>query len=222
MLRGTLGGARADKLLYQAKLALSDSTRLKIIRKMYAVRFGEEPPTKRSIEQLRGFEGVRVKEMYKILSIKYGVIWRHRKYDYQKWENGDVPNRCLSAATSCLYGITEAAILASGYSPAISFIHTGKPQSFVYDIADIFKFQTVVPVAFEIAGKMVSDTSINIERMVRIKCRDIFRKTGLLEVIIPTIEKILSAGGISIPIIDEVVPIAIPNKESIGDGGHRS
>ena len=48
-----------------------------------------------------------------------------------------MPNRCLSAATACLHGLTEAAVLAAGYAPAIGFLHTGKPLSFVYDIADL-------------------------------------------------------------------------------------
>lgn len=76
--------------------------------------------------------------------------------DEALWESGDVPNRCLSSATACLYCICEAAILAAGYAPAVGFIHTGKPQSFVYDIADIFKFETVISVAFRIAAKQPS------------------------------------------------------------------
>jgi CRISPR-associated protein Cas1 len=73
----------------------------------------------------------------------------------QKTGPGDVVNQCISAATSCLYGISEAAILAAGYAPAIGFIHSGKPLSFVYDIADIIKFDSVVPKAFEIAAAIL-------------------------------------------------------------------
>lgn len=168
---GQPGGARADRLLYQAKLALDDNARLKVVRKMYAIRFKEEPPERRSVEQLRGIEGVRVRKMYELLARQYGVTWKSRNYDYTEWESGDIPNRCLSSATACLYGICEAAILAAGYAPAVGFIHTGKPQSFVYDIADIFKFETVVPVAFRIAAKKPQQP----EREVRLACRDAFR-----------------------------------------------
>lgn len=66
-------GGRADRLLYQAKLALDDSLRLKVVRKMYAIRFGEDPPGRRSVEQLHGIEGARVRETYKLLAKKYGV-----------------------------------------------------------------------------------------------------------------------------------------------------
>jgi CRISPR-associated protein Cas1 len=215
---GQPGGARADRLLYQAKLALDDAARLKVVRKMYALRFNEEPPARRSVEQLRGIEGVRVRKMYDLLAKQYRVDWRARNYDHTEWGSGDVPNRCLSSATACLYGICEAAILAAGYAPAIGFIHTGKPQSFVYDVADIFKFETVVPVAFKIAAR----NPRNPERDVRLACRDAFRQSKLLSRIIPTIEQVLAAGEMAVPKShDEAVEIAIPNKEGLGDAGHR-
>ncbi len=215
---GQPGGARADRLLYQAKLALDDNARLKIVRKMYAMRFKEEPPAKRSVEQLRGIEGVRVRKMYELLAKQYRVEWKHRNYDYTKWESGDIPNRCLSSATACLYGICEAAILAAGYAPAVGFIHTGKPQSFVYDIADMFKFETVVPVAFRIAARKPREP----EREVRLACRDIFRQTKLLKRIIPAIEEVFAAGEVKMPEPPpESVDPAIPNKEGMGDAGHR-
>ncbi len=215
---GQPGGARADRLLFQAKLALDDAARLKVVRKMYAMRFKEEPPERRSVEQLRGIEGVRVRKMYELLARQYGVPWKSRNYDYTEWESGDIPNRCLSSATACLYGVCEAAILAAGYAPAVGFIHTGKPQSFVYDIADIFKFETVVPVAFRIAGKKPQMP----ERDVRLACRDSFRQSRILSRIIPTIEEVLTAGGMERPKShEEAVEIAIPNKEGMGDAGHR-
>lgn len=215
---GQPGGARSDRLLYQAKLALDDELRLKVVRKMYELRFGEPAPAKRSVEQLRGIEGSRVRKTYELLAQRYNVKWKGRRYDPKDWEKGDVANQCISAATACLYGITEAAILAAGYAPAVGFIHTGKPLSFVYDIADIYKFDTVVPVAFKIAAK----SPRNPDKDVRIACRDIFRETKILKKIIPDIESILAAGGIQPPEPPkESVPPAIPEPEGIGDAGHR-
>lgn len=216
---GQPGGARADRLLYQARLALDDKLRLKVVRKMYAIRFGEEPPARRSVEQLRGIEGARVRETYKLIAKRYGVEWKARNYDTSDWDKSDIPNRCLSAATACLYGVTEAAVLAAGYTPAVGFIHTGKPLSFVYDVADIYKFETVVPVAFKIAARQPG----NPEQQVRIACRDVFRESKLLERIIPGIEVMLSAGEIAPPTPpEESVAPAIPNPENIGDAGHRA
>ncbi len=216
---GQPGGARSDKLLYQAKLALDDDLRLKVVRRMYALRFGEEPPQRRSVEQLRGIEGARVREVYKRLAAQHGLKWERRDYDPANWDASDLPNRCLSAATASLYGVTEAAVLAAGYAPAIGFIHTGKPLSFVYDVADVYKFDTVVPVAFKVAVKAPAQP----EREVRLQCRDIFRKTRLLEKIIPGIEDMLAAGGIALPeAAPEQVAPAIPETKGIGDAGHRT
>jgi len=216
---GQPGGARSDRLLYQAKLALDDQARLKVVRKMYELRFGEAPPERRSVEQLRGIEGARVKKTYDNLAKRFGVNWKGRRYDHTDWDSSDLPNLCLSAATACLYGITEAAILAAGYAPAVGFIHTGKPQSFVYDMADIVKFDTVVPVAFQIAAKEPT----NAEREVRLACRDCFRKTKLLGKIIPMIEEVLAAGELKPPEDpEESVGPAFPAPEGIGDVGHRN
>ena len=216
---GQPGGARSDRLLYQAKLALEDDLRLKVVRAMYKYRFGEESPQKRSIEQLRGIEGVRVRTLYELLAKKYGVPWKNRKYDPHDWDKADPINQALSAANHALYGICEAAILAAGDAPAIGFIHTGKPQSFVYDIGDLFKFETVVPMAFSV----IASGSKNPVRDVRLKCRDSFRESHLLKKIIPTIEDILAAGEIELPgTHPEAVPVAIPNEKGIGDAGHRN
>lgn len=216
---GQPGGARADRLLYQARLALDDDLRLKVVRKMYAMRFGEEPPQRRSVEQLRGIEGARVRRTYQVLAQKFGVKWAGRDYDHTDWDSSDLPNRCLSSATSCLYGVTEAAVLAAGYAPAVGFIHTGKPLSFVYDVADLYKFETVVPVAFKIAASEPH----NPERAVRLACRDVFRQTRLLDRIIPDIEVMLAAGEIPRPEApEEAVAPALPNAEGMGDAGHRA
>ncbi|MCD4845714.1 MAG: type I-E CRISPR-associated endonuclease Cas1e [Methanosarcinales archaeon] len=215
---GQPGGARSDRLLFQAKLALDEEARLKVVRKMYEFRFDEELPSSYSVEQLRGMEGARVKKMYELMAKRYGIDWKGRRYDSTIWESGDMPNRCLSSATACLYGVTEAGVLAAGYAPAIGFVHTGKPLSFVYDIADLFKFETVVPVAFSIAAKNPGDP----EGMVRRACRDAFRETKLLRKIIPTIEEILASGGISRPkAAPDALKPAIPEEEGIGDVGHR-
>lgn len=216
---GQPGGARSDKLLYQAQLALGDSLRLKVVRRMFEIRFGEEAPLRRSVDQLRGIEGARVRKLYQSLAKQYGVKWEGRRYDPNNWNSSDPVNKCLSAATACLYGVTEAAILAAGYAPAIGFLHSGKPKSFVYDIADLVKFETGVPAAFKVA----STSPTKPDQQVRIECRNAFRETRLLKRLIPLIEDVLQAGGIEPPEPPpDSQPPAIPEPESIGDSGHRS
>jgi CRISP-associated protein Cas1 len=220
---GQPGGARSDRLLWQASIALNDEARLRVVRKMYAIRFDEHAPQRRSINQLRGIEGVRVRESYALLAQQYGVAWKRRSYDVADWEAGDIPNRCLSAATACLHGLTEAAVLAAGYAPAIGFLHTGKPLSFVYDIADLWKVQTVVPEAFRIAGLAAKGKlDMSPDRAVRLACRDSFRRSGLLSRIIPQIEEVLAAGDLPRPAPPpEALGPAFPDLEAGGDAGHR-
>ena len=120
--------------------------------------------------------------------------------------------------------MSEAAILAAGYAPAIGFLHRGKAQSFVYDIADVYKFETVVPAAFETAAKIAKckGDGSSPERQVRVACRDLFRRTGILEKIVPAIDEILKAGGIDPPQdAPEAAEPEIPREEVSGNDGHR-
>lgn len=220
---GQPGGARADRLLWQARIALDEAARLRVVRKMYALRFGEDAPQRRSIDQLRGIEGVRVRESYALLARQHGVAWKGRAYDVADWAAGDIPNRCLSAATACLHGLTEAAVLAAGYAPAIGFLHSGKPLSFVYDIADIWKLATVVPEAFRVAGLAArGKLDMSPDRAVRLACRDAFRRSGLLQKIIPGIEEVLAAGELPRPDPPaEAMPVAFPDARAPGDAERR-
>ncbi|WP_252245186.1 type I-E CRISPR-associated protein Cas6/Cse3/CasE [Escherichia coli] len=124
----------------------------------------------------------------------------------------------LMEAKRQVYGISEAAVLAAGYAPAIGFIHSGKPLSFVYDIADIIKFDLVVPKAFEIAARQPAEP----DKEVRLACRDIFRSSKLTGKLIPLIEEVLAAGEIEPPQpAPDMLPPAIPEPETLGDSGHR-
>ena len=134
--------------------------------------------------------------MFELLAQRHGVSWNRRAYDIGDWDVADTP----ISGDSCLHGLSEAAVLAAGYAPAVGFLHSGRPLSFVYDVADLFKFETVGPAAFEIAGEAAKGKlEESPERAVRRACRDAFRKSTLLERIIPTIEDVLSAAGIARP-----------------------
>lgn len=183
---GIPGGSRCDRLLVQASAALDPVKRDQVIRRMYQHRFNEELGPDLSIEQIRGKEAARVKKTYARLAEEYGVEWNGRKYDASDWRSADPINRCISSATSCLYGLAEAAILIAGYSPAIGFIHTGRPRSFAYDIADLIKYETVVPTAFRVASEQRED----FETHTRHECRDMFGKERTLETLVPMINRL--------------------------------
>jgi len=184
------GAAHTYRLLRQARLALDPKRRLAVAREMYRLRFHEEAPSRRSIQQLRGMEGARVRARYRELSREYGIEWKGRSYDRSDWGASDPINRAVSAANSCLYGLCHAAILIAGYSAAIGFIHTGYPLAFVHDLADLWKMDLSVPVAFRAVAEGETGSTTRVRHLLR----DEFRRTGLLERIIPTIEHLLDAG----------------------------
>jgi CRISPR-associated protein Cas1 len=132
----------------------------------------------KTLQQLRGMEGIRMRETYKLLAKKYGLVWKGRSYRLEEWDASDDLNKALSAANTCLYGLCNAAIVSLGYSPGLGFIHTGKMMSFVYDIADLYKVETTVPVAFEIATRPRTEP---IEREARIKLRGVLRERRVLK-----------------------------------------
>ncbi len=180
---------KASHLLRQVKLWANEKSRLYIVRRMYEFRFPEKPDPSLTLEQIRGMEGVRVRDAYFRASRDTGVPWKGRNYDRRDWKNADPINKALSVANSCLYGISHAAIVAAGYSPAIGFVHTGKQLSFVYDVADLYKTELTIPVAFQ----TVAEVDRNLSREVRIRCRDMFHQQGLLKRIVKDIHDILGA-----------------------------
>lgn len=184
----SLGGTySARRLLRQARLVSDESKRLEIAWRMYRFRFSDPIPFIVSLESIRGMEGIRVRRTYAEISKKYGVKWEGRRYDQKNWNNSDPVNRALSAANSCLYGVCHAAILSAGYSAALGFIHTGKLLSFVYDVADLYKTELTIPVAFKVA----SQNPNNLERAVRFECRKAFHEFKLMERIIPDITEVM-------------------------------
>jgi CRISPR-associated protein Cas1 len=186
---------RSYHLLRQAELASRPETRLEVIRRMYAMRFGAPIDPQATLEQIRGLEGARVRACYYHASRRYGAPWHGRSYDRSSWGNTDPVNRALSAANALLNGLCHAAIVSGGYSPAIGFIHTGRQLSFVYDIADLYKKEITIPLAFEIAA----ESTEKIDTRVRAACREQFRQKKLLERILPDIDQLLGWDGEPLP-----------------------
>lgn len=178
---------KAYHLLKQADLASDPAKRIQVVLRMYRYRFAEDLHPEMSLEQIRGFEGVRVRQAYAQLSRTYSVPWQGRRYDRSDWSAGDPINRAISTANACLNGLCHSAIVSGGYSPGLGFIHTGKQLSFVYDIADLYKIETTVPLAF----KLVAESTDKLETRVRLACRDVFREKRLLDRILPDIDNLL-------------------------------
>jgi CRISPR-associated protein Cas1 len=184
----TLSSAR---LLAQVRYWADPNLHLAVVRRMYQFRFTDHLPDEFTLEQIRGKEGVRVREAYAAASRASGVAWTGRVYQRQEWRSADPINRALSAANSCLYGVCHSAILAAGYSPALGFVHTGKMLSFVYDVADLYKTETTIPTAFAVAAEGSGD----IESRVRRRLRDQFAATRLLRRIVEDLGRLFGNEG---------------------------
>ena len=173
----------------QAKLVTNTRTRLSVARKMYQMRFIGEDVSSLTMQQLRGREGARVRKVYNTLSKETGVEWIKREYDVENFKDGSVINQALSAANVALYGLVYSVIVALGISPGLGFVHTGHDLSFVYDIADLYKAWTSIPVAFQTVSEC--SESEDLPREVRKKMRDIFTETKLLERMVKDIQNLL-------------------------------
>lgn len=183
-----LGSSRgAQLILRQAYLVTRTRERLDVARRMYGMRFPDEDVSTMTMQQLRGREGARVKKLYREHSRRTGVPWSGRQYrPGEPFESGDDVNRLLSAGHSCLYGVSHAAIVGIGASPALGFVHTGGATSFVLDIADLYKAELTIPLAFDLAAQGVSD-----ERSVRLAFRDRVADGALMTRVVRDIKDLL-------------------------------
>jgi len=183
---GTGETRSARNIIRQATVWADSEKHMMVVIRMYRKRFIELLPQGLDLRQIRGREGVRVRETYAFWSRETGVTWNGRNYDRKDWHESDPINRSLSTGASVLYGLCHAAIVSSGFSPALGFIHTGKQLSFVYDIADLYKSEILIPAAFQ----AVAQDSQCAEQNTRLKIRQRFKETRLLDRIVDDIESL--------------------------------
>lgn len=165
--------ARSSRLLQaQAELVTNRSSRLRVARAMYEMRFEGEDTSGLTMQQLRGREGARVRRCYRDHAALHGIEWGRRRYDPSNFDSGDPVNQALSAAHTALYGLAHAVIVALGCSPGLGFVHTGHVRSFVYDVADLYKAEYSIPCAFEIAAGEFVDIGAETRRAMRDRFRD--------------------------------------------------
>lgn len=189
---------RAGRLLHQAALVSDPVRRQQVVMHMYRYRFQDELPADLTLPQIRGMEGVRVRQAYATASRRYGVPWHGRKYDRGSWGSTDPINRALSAANTLLNGLCHAAVVSGGYSAGLGFIHTGKQLSFVYDVADLYKAEITIPTAFA----TVAQSTQKVEARVRAACRQRFKESRLLQRILPDIDQMLDLPAYEVPPIE--------------------
>lgn len=173
----------------QAKMVSNTRLRLKVARKMYQLRFADENVSGLTMQQLRGKEGARVRSTYRKEAKINKVDWDKREYDVENFESGTTINKALSAANVCLYGLVHSVIVALGLSPGLGFIHAGHDLSLVYDIADLYKADFSIPIAFKAASEL--DPEEDVGSCVRRRMRDAFVDGKILKRIVKDIQFLL-------------------------------
>ncbi|GLZ38732.1 type I-E CRISPR-associated endonuclease Cas1e [Actinokineospora sp. NBRC 105648] len=185
--------ARSSRLLEaQAALVSNQTARLRVARQMYAMRFPGEDTSGLTMQQLRGREGARVRRLYRAHSQRTGVAWERRDYDPGDFDSGTPVNKALSAANTSLYGVVHAVIVALGCSPGLGFAHTGHTKSFVYDVADLYKADITIPIAFDVTAAEPADIGSATRRAVR----DHMKDGKFLETCVADIKSLLADEGV--------------------------
>lgn len=183
-------------LVKQAELVSNTRKHLAVVRKMYQMRFPNEDVSGLTLQQLRGREGSRVRATYREYSKKWNIPWTGREYDPEDFTSGTPVNQALSAGNVCLYGLAHSVICALGCSAGLGFVHVGHECSFAYDIADLYKAETTIPIAFEMAARVQNEFADKIPQdfsgMIRRRLRDEIVKRRLLERMVHDIKYLLS------------------------------
>ena len=183
---------KSDLLIRQAQLVSNTRLRLGVVRQMYRMRFPGEDVSQLTLQQLRGREGARIRAVYRRASKEWKVPWNGRVYDPDDFAGGDPVNQALSVGHACLYGAAHAVIQALGCSPGLGFVHTGHERSFVYDIADLYKADITIPLAFELAATVDKE---QIGSAMRRRTRDAMVRCHLMERIVQDIRTLFACEG---------------------------
>lgn len=138
----------------QLLLSADEKKSLDVVRRMYARRFPKAELAGKTLKEMMGMEGYRVRELYQQKALEYQIGWKGRSYVPGKFELGDMTNQIMTSANAALYGIISSAVHSMGYSPHIGFIHSGSPLPFVYDLADLYKEKLCIDLAFALTVDM--------------------------------------------------------------------
>ncbi|SNT32892.1 type I-E CRISPR-associated endonuclease Cas1e [Actinacidiphila glaucinigra] len=166
-------------------------SRLEVARAMYRCRFPDEDPSGLTRQELLGREGRRMKDCYRAQAQRTGVSWNGRRYTPGDFTSGDAVNQAITAAAQAMYGVAHAVVSALGCSPALGFVHSGHEMSFVLDIADLYKTEVGIPVAFDVAAESPEDVGPRTRRALR----DQIHHLRLLDRIVADIHNLLAPDG---------------------------
>lgn len=185
--------ARRSELARRQAVAWSDlDTRVALARRMYAWRLGKIVPH-RSIAALRGIEGARMRESYRLIAARVGIEWKGRRYDRAQPAAADLPNQALNHAATAVEAAAAIAVTATATIPQLGFVHEDPSQSFVLDIADLFRDAVTIPVAFQAAKQVDAQPVLSIERVTRRKVGQTLAKSQTIPKMISRIKDLLAS-----------------------------
>lgn len=187
-----MGQGRSKLARIHARIWADEKARLDVARKMYAIRFGRILPH-RDIAVLRGIEGGRMKEAYKILANEYDLPWEGRRYNRQNPNAADVPNQAINHAATFVEAAADIAVAAVGAIPPLGFIHEDSSNAFTLDIADLFRVEFTLPLAFKIAKQALCNSEVQLERAIRREAAMQFRKQQLIPKMIDRVKELIDA-----------------------------
>lgn len=185
-----MGQGRSEVARQHARLWADEKARLDVARKMYAFRFGKILPH-RDITVLRGIEGARMKETYRIEADRHGLLWQGRRYDRNRPDHADVPNQAINHAATFVECAADVATAAVGALPPLGFIHEDSSNAFTLDIADLYRAEVTIPLAFRVARQALDQPETNLERTLRKEAAAAFRRTKLVPKMIDRIKELL-------------------------------
>ncbi len=185
-----LGPGKSAVARAHARLWADEKARLDVARRMYAFRFGRILPHK-DTTVLRGIEGARMKETYRIAAEQYGISWQGRRYNRQDPNGADVPNQAINHAATFVETAAEIAVTAVGALAPLGFVHEDSINAFTLDIADLYRAELTVPLAFSVAKRVLADPELLLERTLRKEAARQFRKEQVIARMIDRVKELL-------------------------------
>lgn len=184
------GQGHSEVARAHARLWADEKTRIDLARRMYAWRFGRVLPHK-DIAVLRGIEGARLKETYRLVAEQYHVPWDGRHYDRDNPNACDIPNQAINHAVTFVEAAADIAIALVGALPPLGFIHEDSSNAFTLDITDLYRADITLPLAFSVARQAIEDPELKLERELRRAAALWFRKHQLIPKMIDRVKELL-------------------------------
>lgn len=184
-----IGQGRSEVARAHALRWSDPKVRLDTARRLYAWRFGRVLPH-RDIETLRGIEGARIKEAYKIAAARFGVPWEGRRYDRDNPNAADFANQAINHAATFVEAAADIAVAAVGALPPLGFIHEESSNAFTLDIADLYRVDVTLPLAFGAAKVALEGTVSSLERELRRRAAKAFRQERLISKMIDRVKEL--------------------------------